>query len=170
VRLGGKLRRNYATMVSRWDMNLTVLSFRRWGGWIATHASGMKKNKYGNIEDLVLDIRVATAAGELSRTAAAPRESVGADARRWIFGSEGNLGIITSATVKIFPLPEVQRYGSIIFPSFADGFALLYALAQRGNLPASVRLVDNLQCQFSQALKPRANGWEVYKSAFARCM
>jgi alkyldihydroxyacetonephosphate synthase len=142
--------------------------FSTLGGWIATHASGMKKNKYGNIEDLVLDIRVATAAGELSRTAAAPRESVGADARRWIFGSEGNLGIITSATVKIFPLPELQRYGSIIFPSFADGFAFLYALSRRSNLPASVRLVDNLQFQFGQALKPRASGWKAYKNVFER--
>ena len=142
--------------------------FSTLGGWIATHASGMKKNKYGNIEDLVLDLRAATAAGELSRTPAAPRESVGADARRWIFGSEGNLGIITSATVKVFPLPEVQRYGSIIFPSFADGLAFLYALTQRGSLPASVRLVDNLQFQFGQALKPRATGLKIYKSAFER--
>ena len=40
----------------------------------------------------------------------APRESVGIDPRRWVFGSEGTLGIITHAIVKIFPLPEVERY------------------------------------------------------------
>lgn len=142
--------------------------FSTLGGWIATHASGMKKNKYGNIEDLVLSVNVATAAGELSRSSVAPRESIGADLRRWMFGSEGNLGIVTSATVKIFPVPEVQCYGSIIFPSFEKGFEFLYDLTQRGNLPASVRLVDNLQFQFSQALKPRSTGWKVYKSAFER--
>src|SRR5260370_35794724 len=92
------------------------IEFSTLGGWIATHASGMKKNKYGNIEDLVLGVKVATSLGELSRGAILPRESVGADPRRWIFGSEGNLGIVTSATVKIFPLPEVQKYGSTIFP------------------------------------------------------
>ena len=144
------------------------LEFSTLGGWIATHASGMKKNKYGNIEDLVLGVKVATAAGQLSRDTILPRESVGADTRRWIFGSEGSLGIVTSATVKIFPLPEVQRYGSIIFPSFEQGFDFLYQLTQQGNLPASVRLVDNLQFQFSQALKPRSTGWKVYKSAFER--
>jgi alkyldihydroxyacetonephosphate synthase len=144
------------------------LEFSTLGGWVATHASGMKKNKYGNIEDLVLGVKVATPAGQLSRDTILPRESVGADTRRWIFGSEGSLGIVTSATVKIFPLPEVQRYGSIIFPSFEQGFDFLYELTQQGNLPASVRLVDNLQFQFSQALKPRSTGWKVYKSAFER--
>ena len=144
------------------------LEFSTLGGWIATHASGMKKNKYGNIEDLVLGVKVATLAGQLSRETILPRESVGADTRRWIFGSEGSLGIVTSATVKIFPVPEVQRYGSIIFPTFEQGFDFLYQLTQQGNLPASVRLVDNLQFQFSQALKPRSTGWKVYKSAFER--
>ncbi|MGO9604504.1 MAG: FAD-binding oxidoreductase [Candidatus Binataceae bacterium] len=144
------------------------IEFSTLGGWVATHASGMKKNKYGNIEDLVLGVNVATAAGELSRSSILPRESVGADPRSWMFGSEGNLGIITSATVKVFPFPEVQRYGSIIFPSFEKGFDFLYELTQRGDLPASVRLVDNLQFQFSQALKPRSERWKVYKSAAER--
>ena len=144
------------------------IEFSTLGGWIATNASGMKKNKYGNIEDLVLAVDVVTAMGELRRTSVPPRESIGPDLRRSIFGSEGNLGIITSATIKIFPLPKVQLYGSVIFPSFEDGFAFLYELTEQGDLPASVRLVDNLQFQFSQALKPRATGWKAYKSAAER--
>lgn len=138
------------------------------GGWIATHASGMKKNRYGNIEDLVLDVTAVTGRGVLARASVAPRESIGADARRWLLGSEGNFGIVTSAVVKLFPLPEVQRYGSIIFRSFADGVAFLYELAQSGALPASVRLMDNLQFQFGQALKPRAVGWRAQKSRLER--
>jgi alkyldihydroxyacetonephosphate synthase len=140
------------------------VEFSTLGGWIATHASGMKKNKYGNIEDLVLDIRAVTPAGKLERSSVAPRESVGLDPRLWMFGSEGNLGIITSAVVKLFPLPEVQRYGSIIFPSFEDGVDFLYELTQKGNPPASIRLVDNLQFQFSLALKPKATGLKALKS------
>ncbi len=134
------------------------------GGWIATHASGMKKNRYGNIEELVLDVNVVTSRGTLTRSAVAPRESVGADPRRWLLGSEGTLGIITSAVVKLFPLPEIERYGSILFPSFAAGIAFMYELTQQGSPPASVRLVDNLQFQFGQALKPRTQGWRVLKS------
>jgi alkyldihydroxyacetonephosphate synthase len=134
------------------------VEFSTLGGWIATNASGMKKNKYGNIEDLVLDVTVATAAGALERTGAAPRESVGLDLRRLMFGSEGTLGIITSAVVKIFPLPEVQKYGSVLFPTFEQGFSFMYELARDATPPASVRLADNLQFQFGMALKPKSHG------------
>jgi alkyldihydroxyacetonephosphate synthase len=134
------------------------VEFSTLGGWIATHASGMKKNRYGNIEDLVLDLSVVTARGALSRPAVAPRESVGIDPRRWMFGSEGGLGIITSAIVKIFPLPQVARYDAVILPGFEEGVAFLYDLTREAVPPASVRLVDNLQFQLSQTLKPRATG------------
>ncbi|MBP7416941.1 MAG: FAD-binding protein, partial [Pyrinomonadaceae bacterium] len=133
------------------------VEFSTLGGWIATNASGMKKNKYGNIEDIVVDITVATADGKLERSSAAPRESVGPDLRRLIFGSEGTLGIVTSAIVKLFPLPEAQAYGSVLFPSYEDGYAFMHELAHTSTPPASVRLVDNLQFQFGQALKPASN-------------
>jgi alkyldihydroxyacetonephosphate synthase len=134
------------------------VEFSTLGGWIATNASGMKKNKYGNIEDLVLDVTVATAAGTLERSSCSPRESVGMDLRRLIFGSEGTLGIITSAVVKIFAMPEAQEYGSIVFPAFEDGFKFMYDLTREATPPASVRLVDNLQFQFGLALKPKSDG------------
>ena len=133
------------------------VEFSTLGGWIATNASGMKKNKYGNIEDIVVDITVATADGKLERSSAAPRESVGPDLRRLIFGSEGTLGIVTSAIVKLFPLPEAQAYGSVLFPSYEDGYGFMHELAHTSTPPASVRLVDNLQFQFGQALKPSSN-------------
>src|SRR5207253_11372861 len=134
------------------------VEFSTLGGWIATNASGMKKNRYGNIEDLVLDVSVATAGGTLERTSASPRESFGLDLRRLMFGSEGTLGVITAAVVKIFPLPEVQEYGSVLFPTFEDGFKFMYELTREATPPASVRLVDNLQFQFGLALKPRSSG------------
>jgi len=134
------------------------------GGWIATNASGMKKNQYGNIEDILLDVTVISAAGKLERAQIAPRESIGLDPKVWMIGSEGSLGIITSAVVKLFPLPEEQRYGSIIFKTFEEGLAFMYDLAQEEKPPASVRLVDNLQFQFGQALKPAAGGMKKLKS------
>lgn len=132
------------------------VEFSTLGGWVATNASGMKKNRYGNIEDLVLDVTVVTAAGKLERTSASPRESVGLDLRRLMFGSEGTLGIITSAVVKIFPLPEVQKYGSVLFPTFEEGFKFMFDLTRESTLPASVRLLDNIQFHFGQALKPKS--------------
>ena len=145
------------------------IEFSTLGGWIATHASGMKKNRYGNIEDLVLDVTVVTARGVLERSEVAPRESIGVgDARRWAFGSEGGFGIVTKAVVKIFPLPDVQAYGSILFPDLSSGVDFLFELTRRGTPPASVRLVDNLQFQLSQMLKGKRRGAKALKSAVER--
>ena len=71
------------------------VEFSTLGGWVATHASGMKKNKYGNIEDILVDVNLVTAQGVVAREGSFPRESIGLDPRRFILGSEGNLGIIT---------------------------------------------------------------------------
>ena len=140
------------------------VEFSTLGGWIATNASGMKKNKYGNIEDILLDVTVVSTAGKLERSQVAPRESIGLDPKVWIIGSEGSLGIITSAVVKLFPLPEERRYGSVVFKKFEHGLAFMYDLAQKEVYPASVRLVDNLQFQFGQVLKPRSKGAKKVKS------
>jgi alkyldihydroxyacetonephosphate synthase len=138
--------------------------FSTLGGWVATNASGMKKNRYGNIEDLVLGISAVTADGVLLRREAPPRESIGGDPARWMIGSEGRLGIVTSAVVKIYPMPEVQKYGSVLFHDFASGVAFLRDVQLSGVLPASIRLMDNLQFQFGQALKPTKTGLSALKS------
>ena len=140
------------------------VEFSTLGGWIATNASGMKKNKYGNIEDILLDVTVVSTAGKLERSQIAPRESIGLDPKLWVIGSEGSLGIITSAVVKLFPLPQERRYGSVVFKKFEHGLAFMYDLAQKEVYPASVRLVDNLQFQFGQVLKPRSKGAKKVKS------
>jgi alkyldihydroxyacetonephosphate synthase len=164
----GAVGRNIASQLEAYGYTMghepDSVEFSTLGGWIATNASGMKKNKYGNIEDLVLDVTVATANGKLERATCAPRESIGSDLRRMLFGSEGTLGIITSAVVKLFPVPEVQTYDSVVFRTFAEGFAFLRDLARESNPPSSVRLVDNLQFQFGMALKPAVSGLGVLKS------
>lgn len=164
----GAVGRNIAAQLQAYGYTLghepDSVEFSTLGGWIATNASGMKKNKYGNIEDLVLDITVITAGGKLERATYVPRESVGFDLRRLLFGSEGMLGIITAAVVKIFPLPEVQAYGSVLFPSFEAGFAFVRELAREPALPSSVRLIDNAQFKFGMALKPATRGLGTLKS------
>jgi alkyldihydroxyacetonephosphate synthase len=140
------------------------VEFSTLGGWVATNASGMKKNRYGNIEDLVLDLRVVTPQGIIERYGPMPRESTGVDPRRCFFGSEGNLGVITSAVVKIFRLPEVERFGSVLFPTFSHGVKFMYELARSRIVPASVRLVDNMQFQFGQSLKAKPTSAQARKS------
>lgn len=127
------------------------------GGWISTHASGMKKNRYGNIEDIVIEATVVTPTGEIEMHHPTPRNSVGVQPKYFLFGSEGNFGIITRAVLKIHPKPQAQQYGSLVFPTFERGVAFLKELRQRqGVLPASIRLVNNFEFRFGQALKPEA--------------
>ena len=130
------------------------------GGWIATNASGMKKNKYGNIEDIVLEASLVTPTGEVETKYATPRNSVGIQPRVFLFGNEGNFGIITKAVIKVHPKPQVKQYGSLVFPSFADGVRFLKELRQTGALPASIRLVNNNEFRFGQALKPAPGFWK----------
>jgi alkyldihydroxyacetonephosphate synthase len=132
------------------------------GGWIATNASGMKKNRYGNIEQIIETITLLTPTGSIAQIAPTPRASLGMQLHPLLFGNEGNLGLITEAIIKIHPRPQTTQYNSLIFPNFALGVQFLYDLAHSGFLPASVRLVDNHQFRFSQALKPRATGMETY--------
>lgn len=131
--------------------------FSSLGGWIATRASGMKKNVYGNIEDILINAKMVTSVGTVEKSCNVPRLSTGPDVNQMVLGSEGTLGIITEAILRLRPLPEVKKYGSIVFPDFESGVAVMREIAKQRVAPASIRLVDNVQFQFSQVLKPASN-------------
>lgn len=130
--------------------------FSSLGGWVATRASGMKKNVYGNIEDLLVKVRMVTSKGVLERDCLAPRLSCGPDFNQIILGSEGTLGVITEVVVKVSLVPQVKLYGSLIFPHFGCGVKCLREVAARKCQPSSIRLIDNDQFKFGQALKPKS--------------
>lgn len=129
------------------------------GGWIATNASGMKKNRYGNIEDIVENITMITPKGIIEQVDPLSRASIGFKPQTILFGSEGNLGIITKAVLKIHKKPETKQYNSVVFKTWDEGVNFLYELSKTNYIPSSVRLVDNVQFRFGQALKPRAQGF-----------
>lgn len=129
--------------------------FSSLGGWVATRASGMKKNIYGNIEDLVVQVRMVTTKGVLERDCLAPRISCGPDFNQIVIGSEGTLGVVTEVVLKVKPLPKQQIYGSLVFPTFSNGVKCMREIAAKKLQPASIRLIDNDQFKFGQALKSR---------------
>ncbi len=162
------------------------VEFSTLGGWIATRASGMKKNYYGNIEDIVMNLRVVTPIGTYEKLSVWPRISNGPDLFHMIMGSEGIFGIVTEATIRVRKLAEVHEYDSLVFPSFEDGEKFMWELARNRVYPASVRLVDNIQFRFAvafsvapQSLKSdflqriarfyltRIKGYDPYKLAVA---
>ncbi|TYZ60548.1 hypothetical protein PybrP1_010485, partial [[Pythium] brassicae (nom. inval.)] len=127
--------------------------FSTLGGWVATRASGMKKNVYGNIEDLVVNLRTVTAQGTMERAATVPRVSMGPDTTQLVLGSEGILGVVTEVTLRVRSFPTAQIYDSLLFPTFAHGLAAMHDVLRSQCVPASIRLLDNTQFQLGQALK-----------------
>ena len=137
------------------------IEFSTLGGWIATRASGMRKNKYGNIEDIVVSMKVVTPLGTFEKSCNVPRMSTGPDVHEMFLGSEGSLGVITEAIVRLRPAPEATTYGSMIFPNFEQGVKCLNEIAVARCAPVSIRLVDNPQFQFGLALKPPTEDWKA---------
>ncbi|TKR68564.1 hypothetical protein L596_024528 [Steinernema carpocapsae] len=143
------------------------IEFSTLGGWVSTRASGMKKNKYGNIEDLLIHVNLVTPKGVIQRQCQVPRISSGPDLHQVILGSEGTLGVITEVTVKIFPLPEVKKFGSIVFPTFKHGVDFFRQVAKERCQPASLRLVDNEQFIMGQSMKLEQTSY--WKNLAAYC-
>ncbi|CAK1547452.1 unnamed protein product [Leptosia nina] len=127
--------------------------FSTLGGWVATRASGMKKNTYGNIEDLIVQTKVVTPKGVIEKSCCVPRMSCGPDWEHIVMGSEGCLGVVTEVTLKIRPLPSIVRYGSLVFPDWESGFHFEREVARQRLQPSSIRLMDNEQFRFGHALK-----------------
>eukprot|EP00944_MAST-04C_sp_MAST-4C-sp1_P007008 g7008.t1 len=124
------------------------------GGWVSTRASGMKKNVYGNIEDIVVNFKLVTPKGVLQSGGEFPRISAGPAVMQMAMGAEGTLGVVTEVLVRLRPFPVSRKYSSVVFADFEHGVMAMREVARRRCAPASIRLMDNMQFQFGQALKP----------------
>lgn len=95
------------------------------GGAISTNGVGYLAAGYGTMGQQVLGLQVALTTGELLDLSTAPTSAAGPDLSRLFVGSEGTLGVVTAATVRLFPLPECIRLVGYRFPRFEDGFQAL---------------------------------------------
>jgi alkyldihydroxyacetonephosphate synthase len=114
------------------------------GGFAATRSSGQASAGYGRFDSMVVALTVATPSGPLT-LGRAPASAAGPDLRQLFLGSEGTLGIITSVTVRLRPLPPQTTYHGWSFPSFDTGLDAVRSLAQDGPLPTVLRLSDELE-------------------------
>jgi alkyldihydroxyacetonephosphate synthase len=120
------------------------------GGFAAARSSGQASAGYGRFDDLVVGMRVATPAGELS-LGRAPKSAAGPDLRQLFLGSEGAFGVITSLDVMVRPAPDLRVYDGWRFESFAAGVAALRRLAQDGPRPTVLRLSDETETALNLA-------------------
>ncbi|UCD85755.1 MAG: FAD-binding oxidoreductase [Deltaproteobacteria bacterium] len=114
------------------------------GGWLATRSAGQLSARYGKIEDMVVNLQVVLPGGEILETKATPRSSTGPDFNQIFVGSEGTLGIITRATIKIHHYPKSRRFSGFLFKNVPAGLEAIRKILQKGVRPATVRLYDEL--------------------------
>lgn len=115
--------------------------FSTLGGWIATRAAGQTSTGYGKIEEMTQAVRVVTPAG-LLETRDTPATATGPSILHALIGSEGAYGVITEATVRVHPKPQVQDYRGFLFHRLEDGLTALRDLMQSGPRPTIARLSD----------------------------
>ncbi|MCA9972753.1 MAG: FAD-binding oxidoreductase [Anaerolineales bacterium] len=121
------------------------------GGWVATRSSGQQSLGYGRIEALFAGGRLESPAGSLEMPPH-PASAAGPDLRQMVLGSEGRLGILTEATVRISPLPEREDFHAVFFADFASGQRAARQILQ-ADLPLSLlRLSTDVETTTTLAL------------------
>jgi alkyldihydroxyacetonephosphate synthase len=116
------------------------------GGWLACRSAGQYSTRYGKIEDMAAGLEVVLADGAFLRTGGrAPRSATGPDLTQLFVGSEGTLGVITSATLRVHPMPSGERRSAWGFASFTDGLDACRRILRRGAQPAVLRLYDDTE-------------------------
>ena len=111
------------------------------GGWIASRSSGQQSLRYGRIEQLFAGGTVETPRGTLALPPF-PASAAGPDLREQVLGSEGRIGVITEAIVRVTRLPEAERFVAVFLPDWESGVAATRALVQQ-RVPLSMLRLSN---------------------------
>ena len=115
--------------------------FSTLGGWIATRGGGHFASNHTHIDDFVAGLRMLTPAGVME-SRRLPGSGAGPSADRLMLGSEGTLGVITRAWMRLQERPRHRAGASITFPDMAAAVAAVRAISQSGLFPSNCRLLD----------------------------
>ncbi|MCH8061181.1 MAG: FAD-binding oxidoreductase, partial [Chloroflexi bacterium] len=107
-------------------------------GAISTNGVGYTAAKHGCMGDQVLGLEAVLATGEVVRTKGVPKHSFGPSLKSLFIGTEGTLGVITEATLRVFPRPEKKLITGVVFPDFESGFHAVSQLYAEGVRPLVV--------------------------------
>jgi alkyldihydroxyacetonephosphate synthase len=124
--------------------------FSTLGGWLATRAGGHYATLHTHIDDLVESMRVVTPVG-VSESWRLPGSGAGPSPDRLFLGSEGTLGVITEAWMRLQDRPRFKASASATFPDMTAATAAVRAIAQAGLYPANCRLLDPGEAALSGA-------------------
>jgi alkyldihydroxyacetonephosphate synthase len=136
------LRAEHGVTLGHWPQSIDLSTV---GGWLACRSAGQLSTRYGKIEDMVLGLDVVLADGRTVHTGGAPRAAVGPDLTQLFVGSEGILGIITGARLRVHPAPSAEVRAAFRFATFAAGLDACRRVLRRGATPAVLRLYDGIE-------------------------
>lgn len=134
-----ELRDRHGATLGHWPQSVSLSTV---GGWLACRSAGQLSGRYGKIEDMVLGLDVALADGRRITTGGWPRAAVGPDLTQLFVGSEGTLGVVTGARLRLHPAPVAEQRGAWLLPTFEAGLEAMRRTVQRGATPAVLRLYD----------------------------
>ena len=137
------------------------------GGWIATRSAGVASTGYGRIDELVEGLRLVAPAGEVDARAL-PASAAGPDLRELLVGSEGVLGVICEATLRVRRAPGERRYEGWWFGSFAEGREAFRVMEQADASPDVARLSDEDETRFSLVFASPGGAVERLGRAYLR--
>eukprot|EP01090_Pellita_catalonica_P004020 TRINITY_DN137_c0_g1_i2.p1 TRINITY_DN137_c0_g1~~TRINITY_DN137_c0_g1_i2.p1 ORF type:complete len:615 (-),score=105.60 TRINITY_DN137_c0_g1_i2:222-1952(-) len=137
------------------------------GGWLATCSSGMQSDKYGDIEDMCISLKIVTPNGTIS-TPPVPRNGAGLTLKHSFIGSEGAFGIITEAVMRIHKLPEVKEFHGLMFRDWEHGVEAIREIMEKNAKPAMIRLYDDEETRLSFKMKPKSNPFAHTMSALIK--
>ncbi|MEZ4360474.1 MAG: FAD-binding oxidoreductase [Kofleriaceae bacterium] len=113
------------------------------GGILAVRTPGKSSARHGFFEDAVVSVSAVLANGRLVHTRMAPRRSTGPDLSRALCGSEGTLGIITSAVLRIHPKPEARFLCAYLLPSVDVAVSAVLLALREEAMPSGMRIYDS---------------------------
>lgn len=115
------------------------------GGWVACRGAGQESTRYGKIEHLVRGMNVVMANGDDFEVRAGPPRAVGPSLQDLLVGSEGTLGVITSLSLRMFPLPALKQPLVLAYGNLAEALQASRNMLQAELRPAVFRLHDETE-------------------------
>lgn len=137
------------------------------GGMVGTGCSGTNAYRYGTMRDWVLSLTVVLADGTIVKTRQRPRKSsAGYDLTRLFIGSEGTLGLVTEATLKVTSKPQNPRVAAASFNTVKDAAACTFSTVRAGIPIAAVELLDDNQMHAINAAGSTSRKWAEKPTLF----
>lgn len=137
------------------------------GGMVGTGCSGTNAYRYGTMKDWVVSLTVVLADGTIIKTRQRPRKSsAGYDLTRTFIGSEGTLGLVTEATLKVIPKPQNTSVAVCTFPTVRDAANCVFKVVGEGVPIAAIEILDDVQMRCINEAGTTSRSWKEAQTLF----